>query len=131
MQSELASLKRKAIRKGIWFKTLSRTERAIYDLTVRTVSTIRSERLLRVIRAIVSKLRKALESTVKILTHTAGRQLASALARVALSWGHLKARRWLSDEQFARYLAICWYMNVPKYYKASLLKGYIPSSLQV
>jgi len=89
---------------------------------MKTVSTIRSKRLLRVIRAIVDKLRESLERPVSVLTRTVGRQLVSTLAQVALSWGHSKAHEWCLDEQFARYLAICWYMNVPKYYRASLIK---------
>mgnify|MGYP000751770940 FL=1 len=122
MLGELALLKRRALRKGVWFRALSRVERSIYDLTMKTVSTIRSKRLLRVIRAIVDKLRESLKSPVSVLTRTVGRQLVLTLAQVALSWGHLKAREWCLDEQFARYLAICWHMNVPKYYRASLIK---------
>ena len=119
MLGELALLKKRALRKGVWFRALSCVERSIYDLTMKTVSTIRSKRLLRVIKAIVDKLRESLESPVSILTRTVGRQLASTLAQVALSWGHLKAREWALDEQFARYLTICWHMSVPEYYRAS------------
>ena len=118
MLGELATLKKKALRKGVWFRVLSYVERSIYDLTMKTVSTIRSRRLLRVIKAIVDKLRESLESPVSVLTHTVGRQLASTLAQVALSWGHLKARDWPLNEQFAKYLAVCWYMSVPEYYRA-------------
>jgi len=122
MLGELALLRKRALRKGIWFRALSRVERSIYDLTMKTVSTIRSKRLLRVIRAIVDKLRESLESPVSVLTRTVGRQLASTLAQVALSWGHSEARGWPLDENFTKYLAICWYINVPKYYWASLTK---------
>jgi len=117
MLGELALLKKKALRKGVWFRVLSCVERLIYDLTMKTVSTIRSRRLLRVIKAIVDKLRENLESPVNVLTRTVGRQLASTLAQVALSWGYLKAREWPLDEQFAKYLAICWHMSVPEYYR--------------
>ena len=119
MLGELALLRKKALRKGVWFRALSRVERSIYDLTMKTVSTIRSMRLLRVIKAIVDKLRESLESPVSVLTRTVGRQLALALARVALSWGHSEARKWPLNEQFARYLAICWHMSVPEYYRVT------------
>ena len=33
MFSELASLRKKALRKDIWFRILSRVERSIYDIT--------------------------------------------------------------------------------------------------
>ena len=120
MLGELALLKKRALRKGIWFRALSHVERSIYDLTMKTVSTIRSRRLLRIVKAIVDKLRENLESPVSVLTRTVGRQLALALARVALCWGHSEAREWPLNENFTRYLAICWHMNVPEYYRATL-----------
>ena len=116
MLGGLALLRRRALRKGVWFKALSPIERSIYDLTMRAVSTIRSEKLLKALRAIVDKLREALESPVSILTRTVGCQLASQIARIAYSWGHPKALEWGLDERFARFLAIC-YMNIPEYYR--------------
>ncbi len=113
MLGGLALLRRRALRKGVWFKALSPIERSIYDLTMRAVSTIRSEKLLKALRAIVDKLREALESPVSILTRTVGCQLASRIARIARSWGYREAAKWASDERFAKYLAVC-YMNMPK-----------------
>ena len=119
MLGELASLKRKALRKGVWFKVLSKIERSICDLTIRAVSTIKSDKLLKALTAIVDKLKSVLESPVSILTRTVGRQLASVLAHVAYSWGHQGACSWASDDSFARYLAVC-YMNTPDYYRSSI-----------
>ena len=116
MLGELALLKRRALRKGVWFKVLSHVERSIYDLTIKAIDTIKSKKLLSSIRAITEKLRRALESSVRVLTRTVGRQLASALAHVAYSWGHRGAHSWASDDGFVRYLAVC-YMNTPDYYR--------------
>ena len=116
MLSELASLRRRALRKGVWFKVLSKIERSICDLTIRAISTIKSDKLLDALTTIVDKLKSILESPVGILTRTVGRQLASTLARIACSWGHRGARSWASDDGFARYLAVC-YMNAPVYYR--------------
>jgi len=116
MLGELASLRRRALRKGVWFKVLSHVERIIYELTMRAVDTIKSRKLFTTIRVIVEKLKNALESPVSALTRTIGRQLATKLARLAQSWGYPKALKWTSDEGLARYLAVC-YMNMPKYYK--------------
>ena len=115
-------LKRKALRRGIWFKALSRVERSIYDLTIRAVDTIKSEKLLQIIKTIVTKLREALESPVSVLTRTIGRQLAEQLAHIAYSWGYQRACEWTSDDSFAKYLAVCC-MNLPAYYK----EQFIPS----
>ena len=116
MLGELALLKRRALRKGVWLRVLSRIERSICNIVIRTLNTIKSERLLRVIRAIIDKLRETLDSPVSVLTYTVGHQLASKIAHVAYMWGHQEALKWASDERFARYLAIC-YMNMPEYYR--------------
>lgn len=110
MLDGLALLKRRALRKGVWFRALTRVERSIYDLTLRTVSIIRSRKLLKIVRTIMSKLREALESPVSILTRKIGRLLAKQIAQIACSWGYPEASRWILDERFARFLAIC-YMN--------------------
>ena len=120
MLRELRLLKRRAIRRGVWFKALSRIERSIYDLTMKVVTTIKSEKLFRIITTIVDKLRNVLESTMSILSRTIGRQLAARIARVACLWGHPEALKWASDKGFANYLAVC-YMNMSEYYKARLL----------
>ena len=116
MLGELASLRRRALRKGMWFKALSKIEISVCNLTIKAVITIKSDKLLKALTAIVDKLRSVLESPVSFLTRTVGRQLASALAHVACSWGHRGARSWASDDGFARYLAVC-YMNTPAYYR--------------
>jgi len=117
MLGELASLRRRALRKGLWSKVLSKIERSICDLTIRAVNTIKSDKLLEALTTIVDKLRRALESPVSILARTVGRQLASALARIAYSWGHPGAQSWSLDDGFARYLAIT-YANTPDYYRS-------------
>ena len=119
MLSELALLKRKALRKGVWLRVLSYIERSIYDLTMRAVYTIKSGKLLKAIKVIVNKLREALESPVSILTRTVGYQLAIKIACVAYFWGHPEACEWTSDDRFARYLAI-YYMNMPECYRVKL-----------
>ena len=124
MLSGLALLKRRALRKGVWFRVLSPIERSIYDLTMRAVRTIKSGKLLKAIKVIMDKLREALESPVSILSRTVGRQLAIKIACVAYSWGHSEARGWASDEHFARYLAI-YYMNTPEYYRVELVRAAI------
>ena len=128
MLGELALLKKRALRRGIWFKVLSRVERSICDITMRAVDSIRSQKLLSAIKVILDKLRKALESPVSALTRTVGRQLVLMLTKVALSWGHSEARDWPSDEHFARYLVVCWHMNVPEYYRLSMARGQLPLS---
>ena len=106
--SELTLLRAKALRRGLWFKVLSRIERSIYHVTIKSVDRIRSRRLLSLIRAIVDKLKRALESPIAVLTRSIGRQLATLFARVAYSFGNINAQEWANDEGFARYLAVCY-----------------------
>jgi len=115
MLRELALLKKRAVRKGVWFRVLSHVERSICYLTMRAVSTVRSKKLLKTLSSIIEKLKRALESPINFLTRTIGRQLAEPLAQTAYCWGHPSALKWASDEQFIRYLTIC-YINTPKYY---------------
>jgi len=129
MLDKLALLKRKALRKGIWFRVLSPIERSIYDLTMRTVNTIKSRRLFNIIKVMMEKLRRALESPIRALMRTIGHQLAMQMACVACSWGHPKAHEWSLDRSFTKYLTVCWYMNVPKYYRSAILSPkYEPES---
>jgi len=94
------------MQKGVWFKVLDHEERAIVDLTIRTVRTIRSSILKEVLMTISEKLMKAMESQVARLTETIGRSLTQKIASLAFSWGNRKALKWPKDSSFIRYLTI-------------------------
>ena len=114
--SELALLRARALRKNVWFKALSRLERSIAEIAIKSLNTITSEKLISVLKGILEKLLRALESPVRALAKTVGRQLASLMAGVARSWGNLRACGWVRDERFATFLAVC-YLNTPTYYR--------------
>ena len=84
--SSLTVIKRKAVRRGVWFRTLTRSERGIVDLTVRIVKTIRSRLLMNVIERIVTKLQKAMESNVVRLMREVGQPLARKLQMLLTSF---------------------------------------------
>lgn len=104
--TKLSSLKQRALRKRVWFKILDRAERAIVDLTIRVVKTIRSPTLTEIIMTISEKLQEAMESQVVRFTETIGRPLAQKLARLAFSWGNREALKWPKNHSFTRYLTI-------------------------
>ena len=116
--SELAILRARALRKNVWFKALSRLERSIAEIAVKSLNTIISEKLISALKGILEKLRKALESPVRALAKIVGRQLANLMASVAHSWGNPRAPEWAGDERFATFLAVC-YLNTPTYYRSS------------
>ena len=75
----LAQAKKLALRRGVWFKTLNRVERAIIDLTVQCVDSIKSGKLAKLLTAITDKLQSAMESMVERLVRTIGIPLAERL----------------------------------------------------
>ncbi len=100
----LAQTRKLALRRGLWFKTLSRVERAVIDLTVKYVDTIKSGKLAKVVTAIMSKLQYAMESTVDRMVRTTGLSLARKISKIAVGWGNHLASRWADDHAFARFL---------------------------
>ncbi|UCH32558.1 MAG: hypothetical protein JSV05_04040 [Candidatus Bathyarchaeota archaeon] len=104
--TNLVALRRRSIRRGIWFRILNKFERAQVDLTVRIVKKVRSSGLAKVLNLIVEKLSDALESRVSKMVKLRGRSLAQEVSKVALDWGYKSAKNWASDLNFARFLAI-------------------------
>lgn len=102
----LTQAKKLALRRGVWFKTLNRIERAIIDLTVQCVDSIKSGKLAKMLTAIIDKLQSAMESIVDKLVRTIGVPLAEKISCVAAGWGNVSAKSWTSDLSFAAFLAM-------------------------
>ena len=102
----LMKIKVRALRHKVWFKTLSRTERAIVDLTIRCVERIRSRCLEKTLSNIVSKILKTLESEFSEKAEQIGREIARKTCSLALEWGNLNALTWIYDLNFVRFLGI-------------------------
>ena len=115
-KNELANLKTRAMRRGVWFRVLTLGERAQIELTMRIVKRIRSFFLARVVTSIVEKLLEAMESKVTRLMREVGPALARKLSRTAQEWGNISAVHWAADPGFGRYLTVM-YMNTPSMFK--------------
>jgi len=102
-----------AIRKGVWFKTLSKAERALVELTIRIVRKIWSPLLNRVLTSITEKLQASLEGRVTALMRKVGHFLAEKIGMIAQSWGYVSASKWKSEHGFIRFLAVM-YLNSPR-----------------
>ena len=111
-KNELAKIKAKAMRRGIWFRLLTRAERAQMELTLKIVKRIRSFILAKVVTSIVKKLLDAMESKIARLMKEAGQALAQKLSRIAKNWGNKSAHHWVADPGFVQYLTIN-YINTP------------------
>ena len=115
-KNELAKIRAKAMRRGVWFRVLTRAERGQMELTMRIVKKIRSFFLARVVTSIVEKLLDAMESKVARLMREVGPALVQKLSGIAQKWGNESAVNWTADPVFTRYLTIM-YMNTPSMFK--------------
>jgi len=112
-KKKLVKLKLKAIRGGVWFRALSRIDRALVDLTIRVVHGVQSFTLARIVFSIVAKLEDALENRFFLNTlKEVGFPQARKLSLFAQKWGNVSARNWAFDLSFARFLAIM-HLNSP------------------
>ena len=100
----LVKAKKLALRRNVWFRTLSRVERGIVDLTVQCVESVKSGKLAKMLMAIMNRLQSAMEGTVERLVKTIGVPLAEKISCVAVGWGNVYAKSWASDWSFAAFL---------------------------
>ena len=115
VRCELIRVKVRAVRRGVWYRVLSRIERGLVDLAILTVRRVRSPVLARSVVFVVKRLLSFMESRVARQMRTVGYQLAEKLARVAVGWGNGSAVSWVTDCAFARFLAVC-HLNLPGHF---------------
>ncbi len=102
----LVKLKLKAMRAGVWFRSLPRIDRVLVDLTIQVADTIRSPHLARSILAIAGKLEGLLENKLQRAIREIGLPLVQKLSMFAQKWGNKTAIKWATDEDYARYWAV-------------------------
>lgn len=115
-KNELAKLKFKAIRSGVWFRALRRIDRALIDLTIKVTSNVRSVTLAKNILSIIGKLEGLLEDSLLRALREIGFPLAHKLSLLAQKWGNILAKNWTSDVYFAKFLTVM-HINEPKIFK--------------
>jgi len=113
---ELARIRSRAIRQGVWFRVLNRLERGLVDLALKVTKNVRSEVLAEALLSVVRKLQEALVSKVRLSIRQIGASLARKLSLIAQEWGNALARYWSSDRSFMRFLTIM-HMNNPEVFK--------------
>jgi len=86
----LAQLKGRAIRRGVWFRRLTKLNRAMVDLTILCVAKARTSVLSKVLATTVCKILKALRSRY-LEAIRAGMRLALRASEFAESGGYRKA----------------------------------------
>lgn len=104
--SFLADLRLRALRRGVWFRVLDRTERGILSLASRVVDRVGSSLLGRVLVGIVEKLIDALKGEFQRLLESFGCGRVRVVVGQAGRLGSGVAQGWLGDEGFASYLTV-------------------------
>jgi hypothetical protein len=102
----LCEMRKKALRKGVWYRTLNRVERGIISLTARIVYRVDSRLLGEVLMKILSKLMNAMKSEFVRRVGDFGFRRARELSKQAAKWGCNVVISWASELNFVRYLAM-------------------------
>ncbi len=102
---DLINVKARAVRRGVWFRALSRMERACIDLAALVVERVHSSRLQKMLASILSKLEDAMQNPMQHLVFTEAKSLALKLSQIAQHWGNRSAVHWVENFGFIRYLA--------------------------
>jgi len=107
--SFLSEIRRKALRKGVWYKALDALERGILSLASRVVERVESAVLGVELVKIMSKLKDSMMSGFVRRVREFGLWRAREVAEQAVGWGHKSSAAWASNLNFARYLTLMDY----------------------
>jgi hypothetical protein len=102
----LLKIRLKALRTRVWFKTLSRVERTIVNLTIKCVEEIHSAVLAKTISEIITKILARLPQGFVSEAQRVGREMAEILCTTGEKWHSSQAECWKCDSQFHRFLGV-------------------------
>ena len=100
----ISRLRRRALRRRIWYKALDRVERGILVLVSRVVDRVESEVLGVVLVEIVRKLRDAMKCEFVTLMETYGVKRVRDLVEYTLAWGNTSTICWANDQGYVRHV---------------------------
>lgn len=90
----------------IWFRALSKVERAIIDLTIKCVEKVQSTMLAVTISTIVDKILQSLEEDFMTKAERVGHEIAERFFSIGESWGNKACSTWKCDKCFIRFLGV-------------------------
>ena len=102
----LTALRQRALRRGIWFQTLTVEDRILANLIQRHVKIVKNATLATVIARIMGKLLLAIRNYFLNRLDAIGRPIATAFAMKAYSYGNKAALDWLRDVNYIRYMGL-------------------------
>jgi len=105
-RQDLAKIKSRAMRTKVWFRALSRVERAILNLTIRCVERVQSRVLAGTISVIINKILQSLEEAFLQRAERIGRSIAETLCEICEKWGNKASLSWRRDKSFITFLGV-------------------------
>jgi hypothetical protein len=102
------TLRKKALRKGIWFQTLSLEDRILANLIQQHVKIVKNTTLATVIARIMGKLLVGIKNSFSDRLVIAGRPIAEAVASKAYSYGNKEALDWIQDVNYVKYMGLTY-----------------------
>ena len=100
----LEGVRRKALRRKVWYSALDRVERGILNLTSQMVDRVESRVLGVEIVKILAKLRDAMKSDFMRHLECYGFKRVIQLVEQSKAMGYERALEWLNDMSYIRYL---------------------------
>ena len=120
----LVSVRRVALRAGVYFRAIGRLERALFECAIRVVRVVWSDVLAKVLMRIIVRLLQAARSIPLALAEYIGARMASRAARIAQGWGYEEARDWKNDLGFIRWQALN-YLLIRSYLDPSTFREWL------
>jgi len=105
-RQDLVKIKSRALRTRVWFRALSKIERAIIDLTIKCVEKVRSNVLAGTISTIVGKILQFLEEGFMTRAERVGYEIAERLCSVGEGWGNEACSSWKCEKCFIKFLGV-------------------------
>jgi hypothetical protein len=102
----LIVLRKRVLRKGLWFQSLTLEDRILADLIQRHVKIVKNTTLATVIARIMGKLMLALRNSFLDKLVLIGRPIAEAVAMKAYSYGNKEALGWMHDLNYIKYMGL-------------------------
>ena len=104
----LPNLRTRALRKKVWFATLTNQERVLVSLLRRHVNEVKSGTLAMVVAKIIVKLMRAIKNGFWNKIERIGRPIAEAAGRGASSIGWKDAAKWAEDVNIVRWYGLTY-----------------------
>lgn len=107
----LSNLRTRALRKRIWYNTLTDQERVLTSLIIKNIKIVKNTILATVIGRIMGKLVYAIKNSFLDRIERLGRPIALAMAKGAYSCGNKDALNWVENLNYIRYLGLMAYYD--------------------